>query len=156
MGNKLVSIFMTTFMLMMCVVAIATMGLSSAKRNQDMVVARANSAVVSTDGEVNGTGEVTGVRGSELISSIIGMDKIDKVNVSVLEDGSESTTSRQNTIYANKYEFHYDGTVYTVGADTGKEELLNKIEPDNLYILSYDFGPSKNTVSIVKQAESGD
>lgn len=133
MNNKIVSIFVTLFMLIMCVIAMVTLSLTNVKRTQDQVIERATGSVLSTDGEIReDSGAV--IRGSSLISAIIGINAVDNKIPDQREKIYKYTEydSYGNAHLFSRYTFDFNG-------DTNETSIVSKIEPNNNYILTYKF-----------------
>ena len=131
MENKIVSIFTTVFMLIMCMLAMLTLNITNMNKSNDLELARASSSVLSTNGEIDANSEVI-LRGSSLISSIIGSDIID----ARLDDGDKIyTTHDYNTaggVMTPSKIYKFNGLI------SSSSEVLSKIDPMGYYSITYD------------------
>ena len=130
MGSKIVSIFVTIFMLMMCMLALLTLNVTHMNKNNDLSVVRASSSVLSTNGEITSDSEVI-LRGSSLISSIIGADIID----SRLDDNKKIyTTGDYNTaagVITPSKVYQFQGII------SKPSEVTDKVDPMGYYSIKY-------------------
>lgn len=142
MGSKIVSIFVTVFMFIMCMLALLTLNMTNLSKSNDLQLARASSSVVSTDGEITKGSEVI-LRGSSLISSIIGADVIDNR----LDDGDKIYTAGSyhegNGVIVPIKVYSFQGLI------SSPSEVISKIDPDGYYTISYgDSIDSKSSIVV--------
>lgn len=150
MSNKIVSLVVTIFMLMMCMLALLVLNTTNLKQSQNIANLRANNSILSTDGEISSESEFV-VRGSSVLSCISGLDIVD----SRLSDGEK--------VYTVDREHELNGvlvpqSVYSVtynGASTSVSDLLNNIDMNKYYSITYGSGtgiddPDSITVNITE------
>lgn len=138
MGKKIVSIVMTAFMLIMCVMTMTTLSMTNMKNNQDHILERAGSSVLSTNGEIKSDSSVT-VRGSSLISSILEITRIDN---KITGNGNKiyKYLTADGKTYQSRYTFNFEGM-------TDESDIVASIDEQAEYNIEYTFN-SGGTVSV--------
>lgn len=128
MNQKIVSVFMTIFMLIMCVGLMTTFQFTNAQRNLDLSLERTDHSVLSTDGEVKSD---TGVKvsGDKIISSIKYKEAID----------SQRTIVGKQKIYEN-YKVYMGSQLLT------QDNVETVITANSQYTMIYDIENHKITV----------
>lgn len=128
MNDKIVSICMTIFMLIMCIGLITVFQFTNSQKNQNIALERTSQAVLSTDGEVKADSGVL-TTGESLISSIKYINAID----------TQRSILGKSTIY----------TEYKVmlGADRlTKDNVESLVTSGSNYTMTYDLDAKKITV----------
>lgn len=128
MNQKIITIFMTVFMLIMCIGLMTTFQFVNAQKNLDLNLARTDHSVLSTDGEVK---EDTGIKisGDSLISCIKYKSSID----------SQRTVVGKDKIFEN-YKVYLGAEILT------EENVENLVDKNSQYTMMYNLENYKITV----------
>lgn len=142
MENKIVIAATTILMLILCIVAGVGLSTIMSLKNMDLVEDRASSMVVSQSGEVTANNRIV-LRGSDLISTIIGMDTIDdsipdlkeKIYQYPTRDIKDNITGKVTTEWAPKYIFNFGADTYDDKRDV--IEVVSNSGINDIYYVEY-------------------
>lgn len=136
MSDKIASIFMTLFMLIMCFALMTTFQFVNAQKNQDLAEARTSQAVLTTDGTIQREDGVL-VKGSEVITALKHIEQIESQRDRIGKDPIYGTY----TIEVSGREVHWDKDLGKV-VDSSNNPVSISGSAD--YILKYvDFNNDK-------------
>jgi len=124
MDKKIVTIAVTILMFALCIIAAITLSIVLGQKNSDLIESRTGTYTLSIGDET----EEMVVRGSALISSIVGIgdieDRIPSVKESVYGHAELNGTTTMT------YSFRF-------GSETNWSNIVKKLSPDSLYTIKY-------------------
>lgn len=128
MGEKIVTIGTTIFMLLICLLAVTTLNLINKEKDRDMAKDLISNSAISTEGNIEDSDRLV-VSGSSLISSITGMYQIDN-KILDARDKIYQMSSKKDGAPIAAYVFEYSGT-------RSNTEIIKAINPDAKYEIEY-------------------